>query len=284
MTRIVTLIFSLLLSSAAVAQVFPDPTSTTVNDFAGIIDDEVEARIVEKLETLASDNDVELSVVTLSSVQFYANDMDIGAYATQLFNTWGIGDEESNDGALLLVFRDDRELRVELGSAYGTDWNRITAQVIDSDILPEFRNGNYGAGIESGVTGLIDKVVLPFKAGESAPSDAAAPAGDGKGGIGIGAILGGIVAVIAGLIGFNKFRQSREPCESCGKTGLTRETVVLKEATKTATGAGERRVICPHCGHTKVTPYTIPMITEAKAEKPSHGGGKSEGGGESGKW
>lgn len=279
MLRHIALLIALLAAPAASAQVFPDNHTTTVNDFADMLDGETEARLTDQLDALAAETGVELTIATLSSVRFYANDLSIEAYARQLFDSWQVGDAEANDGILLMVFRDDRELWIELGAGYGAGYDSAVQGVIDREILPAFRQDNFPAGIEAGATGLIEHVVTPYRTGGSTPSETA---GDG-GGIGIGAILAAIVAAIAGLIGWSKYKRATRKCASCGKTGLTFENVVLKEATEAATGAGERRVTCPHCGHMETESYTIAKKTAEKDEK-EFGGGKSGGGGAGGKW
>lgn len=161
MTRFLTFLAALLFAGAVHAQSYPTRASDGVNDFARIIDDETESRIAEKLATFASDHDTEVTIVTLSSLRFYAQDSTIDDYATGLFNDWAIGDADANTGILLIVFRDDRELRVEYGSGYNEDIQKQIDRVVDEDILPSFRTQDYAAGLESGVDGLLTRVISP---------------------------------------------------------------------------------------------------------------------------
>ena len=111
------------------------------------------------------------------------------------------------------------------------------------------------------------------------------PASDGEGGNGLWYLLGGIGAVIAGLIGWGRVKAARlaaTPCSSCGKTELSRERVVLNDATLEEEGDGEIRTICGACGHTTAEPFTISKKSPPKED--SFDGGKSDGGGASGKW
>ena len=281
MLRFITvlgLIFGLTVG--ADAQTYPTPTTSLVNDYAEMLDDASAARLTETLETMRTETGAEVTLLTLSSVQFYAQDTDIKTYGKALFDAWGIGAEGADTGVLLLVFRDDRELAITLGDAYGSDWDSAAARVIDEEILPVFRNGDFAAGIASGIEGINTRIVAPFHAG--------GPSGGSEGdGLGIWAILGPIGAIIAGLFGWSRVRAARlakEPCPQCGKPGMKRERITLQAASEMAEGRGENRITCLSCGHTTATPFVIPMVTAKPDDDEKFGGGKSGDGGASGKW
>ena len=269
------------LSLGARAQTFPTPTTNFVNDYAEMLDDASVARLTQTLETIRADTGAEVTIVTLSSVRFYAQNMNIKTYGKALFDAWGIGAEGVDTGVLLLVFREDRELAITLGDAYGSDWDSAAARVINEDILPVFRNGDFAAGLASGIEGINTRIVAPFHAG--GPSS---DSGDG-GGLGIWAILGPIGAIIAALFGLSRLRAARlakEPCPQCGKPGLKREKITLQAASEMAEGRGENRVTCLACSHTTATPFVIPMEIAQTESDDSFGGGKSGDGGAGGKW
>jgi len=75
-----------------------------------------------------------------------------------LFNEWGIGNASRNDGVLLLVARNDRKLRIELGAGYGRTLDSDMKRIIDRTITPAFRNDQYAYGIDEGVTEIIRTV------------------------------------------------------------------------------------------------------------------------------
>ena len=68
----------------------------------------------------------------------------IERYATALFNEWGIGSQQRNYGMLLLVSLGDRRARIELGAGWGLDYNRQSQNIMDSLIVPSFKQGAYG--------------------------------------------------------------------------------------------------------------------------------------------
>ncbi|WP_165352778.1 TPM domain-containing protein [Loktanella sp. IMCC34160] len=277
-------LFSALLPFMAQAQLFPDPDSTTVNDFSGLIDDETTVRLVETLTKLEAETGVELTVVTLSSLAYYAEDMTVEEYARALFDHWGVGKAATNDGILMMVFRDDRELWIELGLGYDNNWNYEAQGTVNTDILPQFRDGNYSAGIEAGVEGLIRRIVTPFKAGADAPERS----GGGTNGFAIlAAFLGIPIALVAGGFGFAAWRRRNQPCESCGQKGLNRQKEVLTKATRGRKGEGRLTLTCPHCGHVATSTYAIAALStssNSSSSGGSFGGGSSGGGGAGGSW
>ncbi|WP_420859947.1 TPM domain-containing protein [Marivivens marinus] len=283
MIRIAAFVLALLVPAMAQAQLFPDPDSTTVNDFSDMIDDATEARLVETLTKLEADTGVELTVVTLSSVAFYAEDMTVEEYARALFDHWGVGKAATNDGILMMIFRDDRELWIELGLGYDNNWNYEAQGTVNTDILPHFRDGSYPAGIESGVDGLIRRIVTPFKAGADAPERSSG----GTNAFAImAAFLGIPIALVAGGFGFAAWRRRNQPCESCGQKGLHRHKEVLTKATRRSKGEGRLTLTCPHCGHIATSTYTIAAISSSNSSSSggSFGGGSSGGGGAGGSW
>ncbi len=288
MTRVLALLAALLLAAPLTAQTYPDRTAAGLNDFADMVEEEAEARINDTLANMAAVHGTEAAVVTLSSVRFYAQNATIEDYATGLFNAWEIGDAEANNGLLILVFRDDREVRVEMGSGYDADMRKAIDRVVDEDILPQFREGDFSGGIEAGVNGLLSRVVAPAPANAAAqePAAASAPTGEASegGSNALYYILGAIAAGIAGIVALNRRSAAKlaaQPCANCGKTGLQRSREVLRAATETMEGAGETRLTCPSCGHVEATPYTISKVQPAA---PKGGGGQSKGDGATGKW
>lgn len=279
MTRILAIIAAVFLANVASAQKFPTRSDTNVTDSANLIDPETETRIVAKLADYADDHDTEVAIVTLSSLRFYDADSTIEAYSTAMFNAYGIGDADANNGILFMVFRDDQELRVEVGLGYDdaakAEINAIMADVI----LPQFSNDNYAAGLEAGVNALLLRVIDP----PVTPS--AVRTGDAKENSGntLYYVLAAVVAAVGGLIGLNRRNAAKfaaQPCSNCGKTGLVKSREVLRDATLEQEGAGETRITCPSCGHVDATPYTISKL---KSDEPK-GGGQSKGDGATGKW
>ena len=291
------LTMALLFAAPLAAQTYPDPEATTVNDFAGLLSDEAKASVKTELETLRAETGVVMTVVTLSRKETFAPDQSAEAFARGLFDEWKIGEGTRNDGVLLLVLHSDHEVRIQLGAAYGEDWQRATRVVLGRSILPAFKQDRYEDGIRAGVSDTIDTIIKPYLAGAKAPETAGtdSPAnmttGSQDGASEKGSGLGGwwaaiIFAPIVFLFGWSTMKSKLAKCPQCGNRGLTVTNTRLEEPTETTPGRGESVTKCDKCGHSSVKPYAIAMKTKVATEPapPDMGGGKSGKGGATGKW
>ncbi|MGY6552212.1 MAG: TPM domain-containing protein [Erythrobacter sp.] len=148
---------ALLAAPLAAQPQFPELTGRVVDE-AGIIPAELEARLTAELAALEAQSQRQLVIATIPDLQGY----DISDYGYQLGRAWGIGDQGRNDGALLLVAPNDRRVRIEVGyglEGYLTD--ALSALIIQNQILPRFRNGDFPGGIEAGAAALIEQLQLP---------------------------------------------------------------------------------------------------------------------------
>ncbi|MDQ2088335.1 TPM domain-containing protein [Marimonas arenosa] len=269
---------ALLMSAAAVlAQTYPDYESITVNDFAGLLPPEAEAEISAELDKLREDTGIEMTVVTLSRKDMFAPDQDLETFAAGLFDQWGIGDKDRNDGILFLVLLADRETRIELGKGYAGEWQFEANWIMEREILPQFKKENYVTGIRYGVETLIEKIARPFHAGAEPPKR--------KGGVSAWWLLLIFVPIL--LVGAVRNLKARlAKCPQCGARGVKTEDTTVEAATRTSEGRGEHVTDCPKCGYHGVESYTISRISSSRRSSSgsSFGGGSSGGGGASGKW
>ncbi len=282
MARILAFLF-ILLPTFTYAQTYPDYESVYVNDYAGIIDAQTKERLVDQLKSLRQDHDVEATVLTIGSRKTYGDSPSLEYFATGLFNKWGIGNSDRNDGILILVVRDDREMRVELGSGYGRGFNRAAKETIENYFLPSFRNDKYAQGIERGTTEIIRRIALPFAEGRPEPADSE-----------VSAKSTGRFAIFTAMIGFVLFSIRRKigdllirfrKCPNCGRNGLRRKRETLFSATSTTTGQGKSTTTCDYCDYYKTDTYIIPRrSTSSTSSSGGFGGGSSSGGGASGRW
>ncbi len=268
------LILLFFWAGAAVAQTFPNYQNTTVNDYADLLSDADEATLSKQLQTLRDDTGVEMTVLTLKSQSVYAPNLKMEEFATALFNEWGIGDKDRNDGVLVMVLREDRAMRIELGAAFGRDWDKAAARVVDGDFLPHFKNDDYARGIKQGTTATINTIVTPFLGGEEPPKQDSG-----------GWLIGVFVAVFGLFFGRrwigDKMARFRT-CPNCGQRGLEQTRRTIRSATKSSTGLGRKRVTCSHCNYENESDYTISRLSSGSSS--SFGGGSSGGGGASGRW
>lgn len=164
---VLSLLFALLLGAGAGAQSgYPHHRELEVNDFAGVLSAGEAERLRGLLRDLRQRTGIEATVVTIGSIGDYrTGDRSVESFATGLFNAWGVGDAGRDDGVMVLVAVEDRKVRIEVGSGYGSSEDRAMQAVIDSAMLPHFRRGDYGRGIVQGT----ETVVAHFGRTPSAP-------------------------------------------------------------------------------------------------------------------
>jgi uncharacterized protein len=136
-----------------ISKAYSSPGKPTgfVNDFAGVLDDEGERVLGEELAQFRATTSNELVVVTVNDL---GGDV-IENYANELFRDWGIGDEERNNGVLLLVAVNDRKVRIEVGYGLeGAITDLESGRIVDGVLLPAFRTGDYLGGIRTSVSTL----------------------------------------------------------------------------------------------------------------------------------
>lgn len=270
---------------AAIAQTLPDPLSDTVSDYATILSPAEGDRIADALREGRAETGVHVVVVTMESIADHGGSgQRIEDYAKALFNQWGVGDGERDDGILILVARTDREMRIALGAGYPVIWDNAAQRVIDRHMLPAFREDRYGEGIEAGVAATYDLIAKPFTAGQ----EPAAPSGltwiEEYGPIAI------FVAMAAGMIALFK-RQAlgdlmmrTRQCPQCGQRGLSRQRETQVKPTTETAGRGVAHTRCFHCGYRDSETYTISRISKDDSSSGGFGGGSSSGGGATGRW
>ncbi len=161
MLKLIYGIIFCLITNASLAA-YPEARDEYINDYASIIDNDVQTAIREKLRATEDNSGVEISVATIKSFREY----NTGAtswekFSTGLFNYWGVGNIEENNGVLLLISLKDRKIRIELGAGYPDHYNSIVKSIIDEDISPKLKIGQYSAGISKGVDRIIEVTTNP---------------------------------------------------------------------------------------------------------------------------
>ncbi|WP_085656109.1 YgcG family protein [Pseudomonas sp. B11(2017)] len=161
-----------LLAGSALAELsFPALTGRVV-DQAQMIEPSVRAQLSQQLQAHEQATGEQVVVVTLPDLQGDT----IEDFGVQLGRHWGIGQKDKNNGALLIVARAERKLRIEVG--YGLEDRLTDAQgsvIIHQVITPAFKAGNFSKGISDGVAAML--VVLGGNPLDE-PSTVYEPAGD----------------------------------------------------------------------------------------------------------
>lgn len=134
---------------------FP-PLTGRVVDQAAVLKPEQVQRLTQSLADFEQRSSIQLVVATLSSLQGYT----IEEYGYQLGRAWGIGQKDRNNGVVLLIAPGERKVRIEVGYGLeGTLTDALSSNIIQTQILPAFRQGNLGAGIEAGTVAIQKALV-----------------------------------------------------------------------------------------------------------------------------
>lgn len=136
---------------------YPQPDLGYVSDHAGLLTYAEEEQIEQWLWQVESRTNVEIIVVTIDSMTDFpeTDNASIESFATALFDVYGIGNMPKNDGVLLLIAKGDRKARIALGEAYGSMRDYDATRIMDNDIIPQFKQGDYVAGITNGTEAII---------------------------------------------------------------------------------------------------------------------------------
>jgi uncharacterized protein len=151
----VPLLFS-LLSGAVLADEpkFPPLTGRVVDD-AGILTSSTRAALTDMLAQHERETSNQVVVVTLKDLQGYT----IEDFGYQLGRKWGIGQKEKNNGVLLIVAPKEHRMRIEVGYGLeGTLTDAVSRTIIEEEILPAFRRGDYNGGVLAGTASILTRL------------------------------------------------------------------------------------------------------------------------------
>jgi len=162
-SRILFIYLFVILSftNAHAQNVLPKPNpARLVTDNAGILS-AVEIQALEnKLVAIDDSSSNQIAVVILASLEGQPKE----EYATKLFREWGIGNKKTNNGVLLLVSVQDRQIRIEVGYGLEGAIPDVTAlNIIDNDIKPAFKQGAYYEGLDKATDDIAKAAVGEYK-------------------------------------------------------------------------------------------------------------------------
>jgi uncharacterized protein len=147
---------SLLLGAMLVrAEVAVPPLTARVTDLTGTLSGEAVTRIEAKLGDLEAKKGSQIAVLIVPTTQ----PEDIEQFGIRVEDTWKLGRKGVDDGAYLIVAKNDRRVRIEVG--YGLEGalpDAIASRIIAETITPHFKLGDYDGGVEAGVDQMISVV------------------------------------------------------------------------------------------------------------------------------
>jgi len=137
------------------AEDFPPQSKNIVTDYTNTLSSGEKDALEQKLTAFNDSTSSQVAIVILGSVGNY----DIADYSVQLYNRWGIGQKEKNNGVLILVAKEDRKVWITTG--YGMEGvfpDALAKRVVNNHLLPNFKEGNYYEGLDEAVNAIISIV------------------------------------------------------------------------------------------------------------------------------
>jgi uncharacterized protein len=121
---------------------------TFTHDFAALLEEADKARLEKLAEALEQKTGAQLAVVTVPSRAPYGS---IEEYAEALFNAWGIGKKGEDNGVMLILAVEEREIKIETG--YGLEGalpDSVCGRILDRTVIPAFGEGRFSGGLVLG--------------------------------------------------------------------------------------------------------------------------------------
>lgn len=153
--RALLLVLALSWTALAAAQVAVPPLAGHVNDLTGTLTTEQKAALEQTLTAFEVKKGSQLAVLIVASTA----PEEIEQFALRVAEKWKLGRKRVDDGAIVVIAKDDRAVRIEVGYGLEGALTDITSKrIISETMLPQFRAQNYFGGINAGV-GQIIRVV-----------------------------------------------------------------------------------------------------------------------------
>lgn len=139
-----------------------------VNDNAGILSLDTQRTLEEILRTHEDSTSNQIAVLTISSLE----GEPLEEYSRRVVMTWKLGQKGKDNGVLLLVAKDDRKVRIEVGRGLeGQLTDAVSSSIMRNEILPQFKAGDYDRGVRAGVDAIIGTIAGAYTADEGSDGE-----------------------------------------------------------------------------------------------------------------
>lgn len=165
--RLLLLMLLVAVNFAGQAQrAVPAHNAVWVHDEAGILSASAKSQMEALLQAHRDSTSTQIAVLIVPSLE----GEDIDGYAVRVFEEWKLGQQGKDNGVLFLVAMQERQMRIEVG--YGLEGvltDALSSRINRNEVAPFFREGNYEAGIQAGVSAIIKAVAGEYKNDDPAP-------------------------------------------------------------------------------------------------------------------
>jgi uncharacterized protein len=153
---LITIVAGMVLAFRALGAIPQTPTDELFHDLAGIVDETDEQTIRNLQQDVLQRSGVPIVIVTVRRMADYLpGATDIEPFARSWFDRWRIGGDD-NRGMLVLVSAENRKSRIHLGSAWGRRFDGFCKSLMNTGMVPRFKEGDYAAGLTSAVEALAE--------------------------------------------------------------------------------------------------------------------------------
>jgi len=152
MKKLIVALFLLTTSMIGFAQDFPAKPNKLVNDYTGTLSSAQLQQLEQKLVAFDDSSSTQIAIAVLKSV----GDYDINEYTLELGRKWGVGSSGKNNGIMIVVALGDRKISIQTG--YGLEGvlpDIYAKRIIENEIKPNFKAGNYYQGLDAGTDAII---------------------------------------------------------------------------------------------------------------------------------
>ena len=136
------------------AEVIPPAPAKYFNDYAGVTAANNAAQLNQTLENFEKETSSQIVVAVFPKMQ---TDSSIEDYTVRVARAWQVGQKDVNNGAVLFVFIQDRKMYIQVG--YGLEGvlpDALCKRIIEDEIKPHFKAGDYTSGLMAGVQSIIE--------------------------------------------------------------------------------------------------------------------------------
>ncbi|MFO7828926.1 MAG: TPM domain-containing protein [Bacteroidales bacterium] len=191
----ILLILLAFISLQVYAQEFPEKTGRIVNDYANFLNPSEQNALEQKLVNFSNETSTQIAVAIVPDLHGY----DPASYAYELGERWGVGQKGKNNGILLLVKpKTDTKGQVFIATGYGVEGavpDAIAKRIVENEILPNFRQGQYYKGLDQALNTIIGLTKGEFTSDEYREKTS------GSGGSSIPIIIVFLIIIIFSILG-----------------------------------------------------------------------------------
>ena len=151
-----------LVPPAAAALSVP-PLSAHVNDYAHMISGQTAGALERELTELEKTDSTQIVVLTIPGLE----GENLEDFSIRAAEAWKVGSKGVDNGVILLIVKDDRKVRIEVGRGLeGKLTDLVSGRIIRNEIVPRFKAGDFDGGVTAGVSAIVGVVRGEYKARE----------------------------------------------------------------------------------------------------------------------